>query len=130
MAAGFSGPPLARELGLRDGMRVWFDALPGAVVDEIDEYALDLTFVANPAHGIDTALFFADGLEALVKRIEALRHQIQPDGTVWACWSAASAFDADQVTAAAEPLGYFVSRTLDLETAGTAIKLVIRKDLR
>lgn len=130
MAAGFSGPPLARELGLRDGMRVWFDALPGPVADEIDEYALDLVFVANPAHGIDVALFFAEDGDALAARIATLRGQIAADGQIWACWSPTTPIDAEDVARAAEPLGYFNTRTIDLGAAGTALKLVIRKDLR
>ena len=40
-------PPLVRTLGLRDGQRVWFDAMPEHVIDEIDEYALELIFVAT-----------------------------------------------------------------------------------
>ncbi len=130
MTAGFSGPPLARELGLSDGMRVWFDALPAAVADEIDEYALDLTFVANPAHGVDVALFFAADLGDLTERIGSLRGQIAPGGHVWACWPLSAAIAADAVVRNAEPMGYISTKTIDLGADGTAMKLVIRKDLR
>lgn len=130
MQPAFSGPPLARELGLRDGMRVWFDGLPDSVSDEIDDYALDLTFVANPAHGIDAALFFCTEQEALAARICSLRSQIATDGTVWACWPGSAAIDQAALAAQAEALGYFASRTLDIGGAWTALKLVIRKDLR
>ena len=57
-AAGSSGKPLAIKLGLRDGQRVWFSAMPESVQDEIDEYALELTFVGYPAEGVDAAHVF------------------------------------------------------------------------
>ena len=37
MTAGYSGTPLAKKLSLRDGMRVWFDAMPDSVAVEIAE---------------------------------------------------------------------------------------------
>ena len=73
-----SNPPLARKLNLRDGMRVWFLDMPEDAQDEIDEYALELTFVADPAEEIDAAHIFVtarDELERLgpPSRIAALR---------------------------------------------------------
>jgi hypothetical protein len=35
MATGYSGTPLARKLSLKDGMRVWWDAVPDSVLEEI-----------------------------------------------------------------------------------------------
>ena len=35
MTSGYSGTPLARKLSLKDGMRVWFDAMPDSVRDEM-----------------------------------------------------------------------------------------------
>ena len=58
MTAGYSDTPLAKKLGLRDGQRVWFSAMPGSVQEEIGEYALELIFVADPAAGIDAAHVF------------------------------------------------------------------------
>ena len=58
MASGYSGTPLAKKLSLRDGQRVWFDGMPDHVADEIDEYALELTFVGDPSEGIDSAHVF------------------------------------------------------------------------
>lgn len=56
MPAGYSGTPLVKKLGLRDGQRVWFAAMPEGVQEEIGEYALALNFVADPVHGIDAVI--------------------------------------------------------------------------
>ena len=58
MAAGYSDTPLAKKLSLRDGQRVWFDAMPESVQDEIGEYALELLFVGGPEEARVGALFF------------------------------------------------------------------------
>jgi len=84
--AGYSGTPLAKKLNLRDGMRVWFDAMPDSVADEIDEYALELRFVADPAEGIDAAHVFVTARAELAARLQSLRHQMAPDGQIWVSW--------------------------------------------
>ncbi len=76
MASGYSDTPLVKKLTLRDGMRVWFDAMPEHIIDEIDEYALELFFVADPAEGIDAAHIFVTERAALEAHLTALRHQI------------------------------------------------------
>jgi hypothetical protein len=84
--SGYSGTPLAKKLNLCDGMRVWFDAMPAHVIDEIDEYALELKFVSDPAEGIDAAHVFVTERAALEAQLAALRHQIAPAGQIWVSW--------------------------------------------
>jgi hypothetical protein len=98
MASGYSGTPLVKKLTLRDGMRVWFDAMPEDVIDEIDEYALDLRFVADPAEGIDAAHIFVSERAVLETRLASLRHQIAPDGQIWVSWPKKAAKVATDIT--------------------------------
>lgn len=39
MTAGYSGTPLAQKLGLKPGMRAWFQGMPDSVRSEIDRDA-------------------------------------------------------------------------------------------
>jgi len=41
-SAGYSETPLAKKLGLKDGMHVWFDAMPDSVRAEIADYGVTL----------------------------------------------------------------------------------------
>jgi hypothetical protein len=84
--SGYSGTQLVKKLTLRDGMRVWFDAMPEHVIDEIDEYALELLFVADPAEGIDAAHIFVTERAVLEQHLAALRNQISPEGQIWVSW--------------------------------------------
>ena len=86
MSAGYSRTPLAKKLNLRDGQVCWFDAMPDHITDEIDEYALELRFVADPAEGIDAAHIFVTGETDLAAKLASLRQQIAKDGQIWVSW--------------------------------------------
>jgi hypothetical protein len=48
MASGYSGTPLAKKLSLKDGMRVWWDAMPDGVRDEIAAEGVQLRLLSAP----------------------------------------------------------------------------------
>jgi hypothetical protein len=135
MASGYSGTPLVKKLTLRDGMRVWFDAMPEDVIDEIDEYALDLRFVADPAEGIDAAHIFVTERAVLETRLASLRHQIAPDGQIWVSWPKKAAKIATDITEdtireVCLPLGLVDTKVCAIDEVWSGLKLVIRKELR
>ena len=135
MTAGYSGTPLAKKLSLRDGQRVWFDAMPGPVRDEIDEYALELTFVAEPAQGVDAAHVFVTERSALEARLTALREQIAKDGQVWVSWPKKASkvptdITEDTIREVALPLGFVDTKVCAIDETWSGLKLVIRKELR
>ncbi|WP_379921549.1 hypothetical protein [Erythrobacter sp. R86502] len=134
MSSTSSALPLVKMLTLRDGMRVWFDGMPEAVIDEIDEYALELYFVVNPSEGIDAAHIFVTEQVGLAQRLALLRQQIAPEGQIWVSWPDASSgsagtMDADTIRSVATPLGLIDTKTCAIE-GWDSLKLVIRKELR
>lgn len=135
MTARDPATPLVRTLTLLDGMRVWFEAMPEHVIDEIDEYALELFFVPDPALGIDAAHIFVTDRATLEARLGALRHQIMPDGQIWVSWPASpqeaeGAITDEMIRAIAEPLGLTDTKSCQIDDDWAGLKLVIRKDLR
>lgn len=135
MTEGYSGTPLVKKLSLRDGMRVWFHAMPENVGDEIDEYALDLTFVADPAEGIDAAHIFVTARGELAALLASLRHQIAPDGHVWVSWPKQASklptdITEDTIRELALPLGFVDTKVCAVDEVWSGLKLVIRKELR
>jgi hypothetical protein len=132
VTSGYSGTPLVKKLTLRDGMRVWFDAMPESVADEIDEYALELIFVAEPAEGIDAAHIFVTERATLEARLSALRHQIAPAGQIWVSWPTQAAADIteDTVREVGLPLGLVDTKVCAVDETWSGLKLVIRKELR
>ncbi len=135
MTTGYSGTPLAKKLSLRDGQRVWFDAMPEHVFDEIAEYALELTFVADPAEGIDAAHVFETERRVLEVRLKSLRHQIAADGQVWVSWPKKASkvptdITEDTIRELALPLGFVDTKVCAVDDVWSGLKLVIRKELR
>lgn len=134
-SAGYSGTPLVKKLTLRDGMRVWFDAMPEDVIDEIDEYALDLVFVADPAKGLDAAHIFVTERAALEAHLSDLRHQISPDGQIRVSWPKKASnietdITEDTIREVCLPLGLVETKVCAIDETWSGVKLVIRKELR
>lgn len=135
MSSAYSGTPLAKKLSLRDGMRVWFDAMPEDVFDEIAEYALELTFVDDPAKGIDAAHVFVTERAVLDAHLNALRNQITPDGQVWVSWPKQASkvptdITEDTIRELCLPLGFVDTKVCAVDEVWSGLKLVIRKELR
>jgi hypothetical protein len=135
MSSGYSGAPLAKKLSLRDGQRVWFSGMPESVADEIDEYALDLTFVADPARGVDAAHIFVTEREDMAVKLAALRHHIAPEGQVWVSWPKKAAkvptdITEDTIREVALPMGFVDTKVCAVDETWSGLKLVIRKELR
>jgi len=127
--------PLVKKLTLRDGMRVWFDAMPEHIIDEIDEYALELVFVADPAEGMDAAHIFVTERATLETQLQTLRHQIAPEGQIWVSWPTAAGnlpndIGEDTIREIALPLGLFDTKLCAIDDVWSGLKLVIRKELR
>ena len=133
--AGYSGTPLAKKLNLRDGQRVWFEAMPESVLDEIDEYAFELIPVADPAQGMDAAHLFVTERAVLEARLALLRDQVSADGQIWVSWpkqaaKVATDITEDTVREVALPLGLVDTKVCAVDEVWSALKLVIRKELR
>lgn len=135
MPAGYSGTPLAKKLSLRDGQRVWFDAMPEHVIDEIDEYALELTFVGGPEEQPDAAHIFVTDRVAMEQKLTVLRETMAQDGHVWVSWPKQAAnvptdITEDTIRDVALPMGLVDTKVCAVDETWSGLKLVIRKELR
>jgi len=86
MTAGYSGTPLARKLSLKDGMRVWWDALPDAVRDGIEREGLVLDILDSPEPPIECAHIFVTGYDEMAAKLTELRPLLAPGGFIWVSW--------------------------------------------
>ncbi len=132
MNTGNSDTPLAKKLNLRDGQVCWFDAMPEHIIDEIDEYALELRFVADPWRGIDAAHIFVTEAADLAEKLASLRSLIAMDGQVWVSWPTEtqgdeSVLDQDTVKSAGLSAGFLDTKTLALDEVWSGMKFVIPK---
>ena len=135
MSSAYSGTPLAKKLNLRDGQRVWFDGMPEHVIDEIDEYALELSFAAGPQDSPDAAHIFVTERAALKEKLAVLRENIAGDGHIWVSWpkkasGMATDITEDTIREICLPMGLVDTKVCAVDETWSGLKLVIRKELR
>ena len=132
MTAGYSDTPLAKKLNLRDGQRVWFDRMPENIIDEIDEYALELYFIADPADGVDAAHIFVTEAEDLRSLLAKLRNQVASDGHIWVSWPKGgsgheTALDQEEVQRIGLASGLVDTKKCAVDEIWSGLKFVIPK---
>lgn len=84
--AGYSGTPLAKKLGIREGARVALVAAPpkfGATLGELPEGAVLLRQARAP---FDVVVFFNRRLADLRRRLAKLADGLVDNGGLWVAW--------------------------------------------
>ena len=126
--------PLAIKLNLRDGQVCWFDAMPEHFIDEIDEYAYELRFVASPSDvrlgGLDAAHIFAVEESDLTEKLSSLRDALARDGQIWVSWAHSGSLNQDKVQSIGIAAGYLDTKLIKLDDIWSAMKFVIPKSER
>lgn len=92
MPAGYSGTPLARKLGIRDGLTVFLDRVPDDVDLGLDPDPVSGAQVVRrlPATA-DLTLTFHTQAATLRDRLPTLIEHTAAAGMVWVCWPKKSA---------------------------------------
>ena len=130
MNAGYSGTPLARKLGFKEGMRVVYVNPPeGFGVNGIDGVR------PRPAKGTDLVLVFTTKRSELERRLPALRRAIEPDGMLWVAWpkrasGVATDMTEDVVRDVALPAGLVDTKVCAIDDVWSGLRLVVRRELR
>ena len=135
MAAGYSGTPLAKKLGLKPGQRAWFAGMPDSVRAEIDPEAIGLALLDAPDQGIEAAHVFVTTRIDLERQVAQLHPRLAPDGMLWVSWPKKAAkmptdVTEDVVRAVALPTGLVDVKVCAVDEIWSGLKLVIRKALR
>lgn len=135
MAEGYSGTPLAKKLSLKDGLTVWFDAMPESVRAEIgDGFALNE--VAVPVDGLDCAHVFVTKRADMEAKLAMIRPRLAPTGFIWVSWPKKASkvptdITEDTIRAAILPTTDLVDvKVCAVDAVWSGLKLMIRKDRR
>lgn len=133
-AAGYSGTPLPKKLGVKPGMTAAFLAAP----DELDALLGDLDGVTvrrRLGGHLDLVLCFVTERAALARRAAALRRAVHPDGSVWICWPKQASkvptdVTEDVVRAVLLPTGLVDTKVAAIDATWSGLKLMVRRELR
>ena len=134
-SGGYSGTPLPRKLGIKEGAVVAFLDAPDdfvAVLGELPDGVAERTRLRGP---LDVIVFFTVRRAHLERRIERLKAALHPAGRLWIAWpKRASKVETDMtedvVRDVALPLGLVDNKVAAIDATWSGLQLVIRKELR
>ena len=84
--AGYSGTPLAKKIGIKEGSRVALVNAPQDFQFELKELPDNVEFVKSTAKSLDIILFFVTTERALVKDFSKLAARLTANGMIWIAW--------------------------------------------
>ncbi|HEY2973177.1 MAG TPA: hypothetical protein VGJ48_11750 [Pyrinomonadaceae bacterium] len=85
--AGYSGTPLAKKLGFKEGFRVGFVNLPRRFKAELGSLPGGVTISSAPLpKPLDLILFFADSQQKLKREFPKLAQRLKTNGMLWIAW--------------------------------------------
>ncbi|MES1201222.1 MAG: hypothetical protein ABUS57_07205 [Pseudomonadota bacterium] len=134
MPAGYSGTPLAKKLGFKDGEGVFAAGMPASVKAEIEAGAKP-KWLKAAAKDLPAAHIFATQAKALTAELKKLRPLLVKDGRVWVSWPKKAAkvetdITEDTIREIALPMGYVDVKVCAVDETWSGLKLVIRKSER
>lgn len=92
--AGYSGTPLARKLGYREGMRCFWRNAPSDYPQRLGELPADIEIATTPDGRFDVIHCFATRRSQLEADLGRLRPTLKDNGMFWISWPKQSAVKA------------------------------------
>ena len=84
--AGYSGTPLPRKLGIKEGHRVGLLDAPGGFDRTLGELPDGVETRTSARGRLDVVVVLRDPRAALARRFDPLARAIFPDGGLWIAW--------------------------------------------
>jgi hypothetical protein len=133
--AGYSGTPLAKKLGIKDGHVVAALDAPPHLPELLAPLPGDVVMRSSARGTPDVSLVFCANRRALDRRREQLWKLAFPDRSVWICWPKKSSplfidLTEDQVREVVLPDGLVDVKVCAVDEDWSGLKLMVRKERR
>jgi hypothetical protein len=133
--AGYSGTPLARKLGIKEGTRLWAKNAPRGYRRLLAPLPPDVTILSRAGKDLDLIHLFTLTRRELAKSLRPMMTCIRQDGAIWVSWPKKSAkvptdVTEDVVRELALPLGLVDIKVCAVDETWSGLKLVIRREHR
>jgi hypothetical protein len=129
--AGYSGSPLTKKLGIKEGHRVAFPGAPSEFAGLLGELPDGVRVRSRVAGPLDVIVYFTKSCGELERRLPALRRAMDPAAGLWIAWpKRASGVETDMTEDVARELG-LANRLVDnkvcaIDETWSGLRLVIR----
>ena len=133
--AGYSGTPLAKKLGIKDGFTIYTRNAPENYLELLAPLPEEVQFRRRLSKNLDMIHFFSTERNELAKLLPDYMTRIVRHGMIWISWPKKSAkvpttITEDVVREVALPLGLVDIKVCAVDDIWSGLKLVIRKELR
>jgi hypothetical protein len=128
--AGYSGTPLLKKLGIKEGHRVLLMNPPRQLAEELRDFA-----EAKPKPPLDFVLLFATSMAECQADFARAAKLIVPDGMIWIAWPKKTSGIKTDLTENAIRDHALKTKFVDVKVCAiddtwSGLKLVVRKELR
>jgi len=134
--AGYSGTPLWKKLGYKNGIVAHVDRAPNGYLKSVAlPSGMSVKWDARAKEGIGFVHLFTGSKSALKTKLQQFRKLIALDGVIWVSWPKKSSgvetdVTEDIVREIALPIGLVDIKVCAVDETWSGLKLMIRKELR
>jgi hypothetical protein len=135
VSVGYSGTPLPRKLGIREGDRVAFVGAPDGFAETLEEMPDGVVVITHVHGSVDVLVDFVTRRADLERRLAAWRKAIEPAGGLWIAWPKRSSgvetdITEDTIREVALPTGLVDNKVCAIDETWSGLRLVVRRELR
>ena len=132
---GYSGTPLAKKLGIKEGSRLLLIGAPDDYLSLLDPLPYGVLLDTQLSQATDIVQIFSAKRDELEPLLASYRDKLKPNGVIWVSWPKKSArvptdITEDIIRDVALPMGYVDIKVCAVNEIWSGLKLVIRKELR
>jgi hypothetical protein len=132
---GYSGTPLAKKLGIKEGSRLAAVGAPKTYRELLDPLPPEVRFVTMVDESTDIVHVFTTKRTELERALLRYRKALRADAVVWVSWPKKTAkvptdVTEDTVRELALPIGFVDIKVCAVDEVWSGLKLVVRKALR
>ena len=134
-AAGYSGTPLPKKLGLKEGGTMVLLNAPFGIERWLVPLPAGARLAAKPGAINDLVVLFCQDTAALKKSLATVSKKLHADGSLWISWPKKSSrlfvdLTEDGIRAIALPTGLVDVKVCAVNDDWSGLKLMVRKELR
>ena len=132
---GYSGTPLVKKLGIKEGFKIYAKNPPANYLDLIAPLPQNVKVISRLSSNIDLIHFFTKSRAELAGNIENYATRIQQNGMIWISWPKKASkvptdITEDVIREIILPLGLVDVKVCAVDEIWSGLKVVIRKENR
>jgi hypothetical protein len=130
-SAGYSGTPLPKKLGIKEGHRVALVDAPEGIEGLLGDLPPAVTVLRSARAPLDVVLWFVTERRVLERRLPQLAERLDRAGGLWICWPKKASGVATDVTKnvardAALALGLVDNKVCAIDETWSGLRIVYR----